>query len=285
MTGLAGTTRPVGATLRVRDLEAQLQLYRDILGLETRERGEGGVTLAPAGEAFSLRLDHVPDATPRPYPCVGLYHVALLVPDRAALAAVILRLRQADWAFEGFADHGVSEAAYLRDPENNGIEIYRDRPRGDWPRDGDGVQMYTEPLDVGALLDVADEAAPLADGTRLGHVHLHVADLDAAEAFYRDGLGLDVTQRSYPGALFFSAGGYHHHVACNTWAGDRRAPEDATGLTRATFEVPDGTVRDVGMRWRDQDLDVEAGGEGAEAVDPAGVAVRVVEAGTSERSP
>lgn len=273
MPGLAGTTRPRAVTLRTGDLQAQLDFYRDILGLSLRRQDADGVTLVVDGGGLAVRLEDAPGATPRPHPSLGLYHNAFLVPDRRGLAEVVQRLDEAGVEFEGFADHGVSEAAYVRDPEGNGVEVYRDRPRGDWPRDDDGVQMLTRRLDVGELLVEADGPGPLAPGTTLGHVHLHVADLETAERFWADGLGLDVTQRSYPGALFLSAGGYHHHVGCNTWAGDRRAPKDATGLVRITWEVPPGTVPDRAASLRQAGFDVDVRADRLSVRDPTGIEV------------
>lgn len=286
---LPAAARPTGLAYRVADLERMIGVYGDLLGLPVADRGDGEAVLAPGGGAFDLTLVEDPEARPRPYPCVGLYHVALLVPDRAALARVLRRLferdRDADARdvpFEGFADHGVSEAAYLRDPGTNGIEVYRDRPAEAWPRDDDGmVAMVTERLDVRALLEEAGEdgPGPLDPTTRLGHVHLHVPDLAEAERFYGDGLGLQVTQRSYRGALFLSAGGperYHHHVAVNVWAGDRRAPEGAAGLERVEWTVPEGTVEALAGNLEDVGIEHHVeGGDVVAATDPAGIEVRI----------
>src|SRR5262249_17342915 len=152
----------------------------------------------------------------------------------AELARALERVARAGWAFTGASDHLVSEALYLRDPEGNGIEIYRDRPRDEWRRvDGD-IEMATLPLDLAGLMAEApeDPEAGMPAGPRRGHVHLQVADLVAAEAFSHGVLGFDVTVRSSPGALFLSAGGYHHHVGLNTWAGEGipAPPPGARGL-------------------------------------------------------
>lgn len=283
---LPAKSRPAAVTFRTRDPEALLGLYRDRLGLGVVEDGKSRTVLAPEDRAVSLELLHDPDAPPRPYPCVGLYHIALLVPDRAALARVLRRLLEEggrDVPFEGFADHGVSEAAYLRDAEVNGVELYRDRPADAWPRDDDGmVAMVTERLDVEALLAEAgdDGPAPLDPATRLGHVHLHVPDLAEAERFFADGLGLQATQRSYRGALFLSAGGpehYHHHVAVNTWAGDRRAPDGATGLVRVEWAVPEGTAEAVAANLDEAGIEHAIEDGAVVATDPAGIKHRVTE--------
>ncbi len=152
-------------------------------------------------------------------------------------------------SLEGVADHGVSEALYLRDPEGNGIELYRDRPREEWPfRDGQ-LAMGADPLDVPGLLEEAPEAAPLHPGTVVGHIHLHVDDLDEAERFYTADLGMAVTQRSYRGALFFAWGDYHHHVGANVWAPKGDVDPAATGLVAYALRPPepvrpDGSLTD-----------------------------------------
>jgi len=275
MPAVAGLSR---LTLRVRDLDPVLTFYTDALGLPVRRRGGRSVELAPDGGAFTLELVHAPDAPVRPHPSIGLYHFALLSPDRAALAAVIRRLMEAGRVPDGASDHRVSEAFYLSDPEGNGIELYRDRPRAEWPARDGGVDMSTQALDVAGLLAEASQPGPLAPATTFGHIHLHVGDLAEGERFYAGALGLDVTQRSYSGALFFSAGGYHHHVGVNLWARGRRAPEDATGLVRYAWTVPAGTLGSLrthldggGVPYRE----VEAG---IEIRDPAGVGVDVTEA-------
>lgn len=224
-----------GLTLRVRDLERQLAFYRDLLGLEVL-RAEGGRTdLAPAGRRFTLTLVHEPAAPLRPQPTLGLYHFALLLPDRKALAAVFRRLLEARYPnFQGASDHGVSEALYLADPEGNGLELYRDRPREQWPFRGDQLAMVSTRLDLDDLWAQSPHSAPLDPGTTLGHIHLHVADLDEAERFFRQ-FGMEVTQGDYPGARFLAADGYHHHLGTNLWARGRTAPAESTGLLEYTL--------------------------------------------------
>lgn len=220
-----------------------LSFYREHLGLELVEETEDRLELAPAAGAFQLTLAIDPDAPVRTHPTVGLYHLALLVPDRASLAAAFEHLREAPVQWQGASDHGVSQALYLRDPEGNGVELYWDRPREAWPMEGDQVAMVTEPLDLEDLLTASPGPGPLHAGTRLGHVHLHAGDLEASGAFYQD-LGLHVTQDTYFGALFLALGDYHHHVGLNAWARGRRAPEGATGL--------------VELRWTAQAAALEA---------------------------
>lgn len=219
-----------GLSLRVQNLEHQLAFYRDLLGLEVIGQQGPERALAPAGGKFTLTLLHAPSAPLRPQPTLGLYHLALMLPSRAALAAVFRRLVEARYPhFQGTSDHGVSEALYLADPEGNGLELYRDRPREEWPFRGDRLAMVSMPLDLQALLAEAKRSEPLAPETALGHLHFHVCDLDEAQAFYQE-LGLKLMQGDYPGARFLAADGYHHHIGINLWARGRTAPKDATGL-------------------------------------------------------
>ena len=221
---------PGPVRLRVADLDSEREFYERAIGLSPIDSGDGVARLGSDGTPV-VELDHRADAPARAPRTTGLFHLAILVPDRAALAAALARAVRAGGRISGASDHLVSEALYLNDPEGNGIEIYRDRPRAEWERDGGEIRMSTLPLDVDGLLaelreDEPDSAMP--DGTRVGHVHLNVADLDAAERFYSGLLGFDVTVRGYPGALFLSTGGYHHHIGVNTWAGPG-APAPAAG--------------------------------------------------------
>lgn len=228
--------------LTVRDLEAQRSFYEGALGLHVLERDGQTLGLGPEAGPVILRLTGEPDAPRRPHGTTGLFHFAVLVPTRADLGEALRRVVENGWRFTGASDHLVSEALYLNDPEGNGIEIYRDRRRDEWPRDDEGVvQMATLPLDIEGVLGEVDGATPVPPlmpaGTYIGHVHLQVANLHDAEAFYAGALGFDVMVRTYPGALFVSAGGYHHHIGLNTWesAGGSPPPEGSTGLR--SFEV------------------------------------------------
>jgi catechol 2,3-dioxygenase len=225
------------------DLDAMTAFYSRVIGLEVIERGEGLARLG-AGGATLVELRGDPSAPPRPPRTTGLFHLALLVPTRADLARSVHRVAGAGWAFSGAADHLVSEALYLDDPEGNGIEIYRDRPREEWRRTSAGeLEMATLAIDMEGVLGAldpgtADEGMPA--GTTMGHVHLQVRDTDEAERFYVGLLGFDVTVRAYPGALFVAAGGYHHHLGLNTW-GTRAAgppPPGARGLEAIRVDLP-----------------------------------------------
>ena len=231
------------AHLRVSDLERAILFYRDLLGLLVIEEDGPTAALSSTGAPPAiLHLTELPGARYKPPRTTGLYHIAIRVPDRPALGQVFHRLVESGWALQGAADHLVSEALYLADPDGNGLELYADRPRAAWAWDGDSIAMATNPLDSRGLLALAHTPwTGLAAGTDIGHVHLHVSDLARAEAFYCGVLGFDVTQRSYPGALFVAAGGYHHHIGLNIWAGQGAppSPPDAVGLIAFTVAIPD----------------------------------------------
>jgi catechol 2,3-dioxygenase len=228
--------------LMVSDLGRSVAYYTERIGLDPLTRTAGEASLG-SGERALLRLVEDPAARPS-RGTTGLYHFALLQPTRAALAASLRRIAETRTPITGASDHGVSEALYLDDPDGIGIEIYRDRPREEWPRQGGQLAMITERLDLDALLDDFDPAAP-AGGTTMGHVHLHVAHLDAAQRFYVDLLGFEITQAYGSQALFVSAGGYHHHIGLNTWqgVGAPPPPPHTTGLRHFEIVVPDAEQR------------------------------------------
>lgn len=243
---LPDTTHLGLAHLRVTDLDRARSFYGGDMGLETVRSERNTVWLAPAPDAAPiLALSADARLRRKPRASTGLYHIALRVPSRLALAKLLRRLAVRGVQFSGFADHLVSEALYLNDPDGNGLELYRDRPRADWPVANGVITMATDPLDAQRLLDEAqdEDDAPLDPQTDLGHMHLHVSSLDAAEAFWCGVIGFDVMQRGYPGALFVSAGGYHHHLGLNTWAGPLRPPEDSVGLRYFTLVLPSEAER------------------------------------------
>jgi len=187
-----------------------------------------------------LELQEDRAAVPRPQRSAGLFHVAILVPSRAALGRSLRRLAERRWPISGASDHLVSEALYLDDPDGLGLEIYRDRPREQWQvRDGE-VAMATDPLDLQGVHGEPGAEAPWAGldaGTSIGHVHLHVPHLDTAEAFYCGRIGFTSTLRRYPGALFVAAGGYHHHLGLNVWAGIGAPPPPANAVGLRSFSI------------------------------------------------
>lgn len=249
--------------------------YQRALGLRMLGRDGDAIALGVDPDAPLVELVDRPEAPPAPRPSTGLFHLALLVPDRPALARTVRRLIDRGGGLTGASDHLVSEALYLRDPEGNGIEVYRDRPREQWAHGPDGVRMDTLALDVAGLLaEVASgvESEGVPSGTRLGHVHLQVANLAAAEDFYAGLLGLRVTVRSYGGALFLSAGGYHHHIGVNTWAGEGAPapPPSARGLDRFEVLVDPSELEAVAERLERAGRPGEREGQALLATDPSG---------------
>ncbi len=253
--------------LQVSDLSRSLRFYVDLLGFRELKREGRTAFLSASGQPpYHILLTEIPNAQPKPPRTTGLYHVAIRLPNRRELARLFRRLLDHDWRFHGFSDHKVSEAIYLPDPDDNGLELYRDRPREEWPWQDGQIAMRTDPLDVDDLLrEVAGDETPwsgIHPATDIGHVHLHVADLARTEAFYHDLLGFDVMQRDYPGALFFAAGGYHHHLGTNIWAGVGAPPPppEAVGLRYFTVVVPDeGVLDQVAERAQASGIAVEEG--------------------------
>ncbi|NUB89845.1 VOC family protein [Haloterrigena sp. SYSU A121-1] len=273
---LPAATRFGRSVLTVSDESAVAEFYRDVIGLSVLER-DGATTVLGAGDAPLLELRHAPDARPRPTDAAGLYHNAFLVPGHEALGAGLARIRDR-WELTGASDHGVSEALYLDDPEGNGVELYRDRPRSEWPRDGEGgIQIGSWPLDLESVAAAADDTAgdTVPDGTTLGHVHLEVSSLETAREFYVDALGFDVKTAS-PKALFVAAGDYHHHLGCNTWNGrSSPAPPDARGLSRFDLVVPSSEDLDrIRDRLEDAGAAVDERAGGLECTDPDGIRIR-----------
>lgn len=258
--------------LTVADLDATVAFYRDVVGLTVQTRSGAAATLGAGGTAL-LELHRDADAPPRERTRAGLFHNAFRVPSRAALGAALERIRDRG-ALDGASDHYVSEALYCTDPEGNGVEIYADRPREEWPRNDDGtVEIGTVPLDLDALAAESDGASEAPPETDLGHVHLEVASLDRARAFYADRLGLGV-QTETRGASFLAAGGYHHHVGVNVWNG-RTDPADGRGLAWFEFLLPDAeALATARRRLSAADVPVTDRERGFEVVDPDGIAVR-----------
>ena len=243
MSELSPDTRLGAIRLRGRDVGLLRDFYERAIGLRAVSSNDG-VPHSAREATRSSSSSPAPDAPGRPPGTTGLFHLAVLIPTRADLARALRRVFDAGWHLSGASDHLVSEALYLSDPEGNGIELYRDRPREEWPHQGDEIAMATLPLDLEGLLAEpgADVDAPsMPDGTVLGHVHLQVADLDTASAFWVGAVGFDVMTSLYPGALFVSAGGYHHHLGLNTWAGVGAPPPPAgaQGLDRFEIVLPD----------------------------------------------
>ena len=234
--------------LRVADLARSLDFYTSALGFQPMEREPGRAELGAGGEVL-LGLRETTGAPPKPEWATGLYHFAVLLPTRADLGRILRHLIESEIPLQGASDHLVSEALYLADPDGNGIEIYRDRPRPEWPRMGDTIQMATDPLDAEGVLAEAERAgvrfSGLPAGTTIGHIHLQVGEIPRAEEFYVRRLGFEMTAAMHS-ALFVSAGGYHHHIGLNTWTSRGQGPVSGTaGLEEFSVVLPDPAAREA----------------------------------------
>ena len=228
--------------LQVSDLSRSLAYYERVLGLRALDRSGSAATLGTVGGTPLLELHERPGASPVPRRGrLGLFHFAILLPDRALLGRLLAHFSEIGAAV-GMSDHLVSEALYLTDPDGLGIEVYADRARDQWRYIGSEIEMATNPLDVNDLVSAGGGTrwSGMPNGTTMGHVHLHVGDLDRAAQFYHEALGFDKVVWSYPGALFLSAGGYHHHLGTNTWAaGAPSAADDDARLIEWELILPD----------------------------------------------
>jgi catechol 2,3-dioxygenase len=275
-----GATTALGAVhLNVSDLDRSLDFYERALGLRPQRRDRATAALG-AGADDLLVLHELPGAL-RLRRHSGLYHYAVLLPSRPELAHALLRLFAHRRPIQGASDHGFSEAIYLADPDGNGIELYADRPCEAWPPLEDSAAVAPAPLNVESLLAEAHgedpkERAPAE--TRMGHIHLHVADLDSAVRFYRDVVGFELIMRMGPSAAFLSAGGYHHHIGLNTWAGVGAppTPADAIGLREYTVLVADrAELAAVRLRAEADSLTPEGEADSLTLPEPSGSTLRI----------
>jgi catechol 2,3-dioxygenase len=285
---LPADTRLAEVRLRVADLARSIAYYETVLGTRLLTRGDRSATLGAHGDDRALlQLNELTGARPVPQRGrTGLFHFAILLPDRASLGRVVRHLGDIG-AEAGAGDHLVSEALYLHDPDGLGIEVYADRPRDTWRRVDRELVMATDPVDFEGLIAAAG-ATPwtgMPAGTVMGHVHLHVGSIEKAAAFFCEALGFDRTVWTYPGALFFSAGGYHHHLGTNIWAGANAAPmgADEAGLIEWTIELPD--ARDIDAAAASLIAgEFAAAREGTDLItaDPFGTAIRLRVSGKSK---
>jgi catechol 2,3-dioxygenase len=277
---LPEATRLGPVKLQVSNLARSIAYYESVIGLQTISRSDGMARLGARGDdSMLIGLREWPGASPVPRRgLLGLYHFAILVPDRAVLGR-FLRHITALGVHVGMADHLVSEALYLTDPDGLGIEVYADRPRTSWKTSDRQIAMATDPLDAEGLMAAGGDAAftGLPQGTVIGHVHLHVGDIERASHFYHEGLGFDKMVWNYPGALFLAAGGYHHHLGTNTWAAGQPAAGDGDARllewevvvpTAADADAALGSVESAGHP-------VERDSSGGSVKDPWGTKVRV----------
>ncbi|MBA3853445.1 MAG: glyoxalase [Gemmatimonas sp.] len=281
---LPDATRLGHVVLQVRHLERSLAFYEGVLGFRVVQRDADTATLAAQDDDRPLvRLEAREGIAPSRRGRLGLYHFAILLPDRAALGRFVQHLADLD-VRAGAGDHRVSEAFYLADPDGLGIEVYADRPRDTWQRLGRELVLATDPIGAASIVASAGGHpwTGMPAGTVIGHVHLHVGNLERAQAFYGDGVGFDRMTWSYPGALFLGAGGYHHHLGTNLWAGPLAQPaaDDEARLLEWTIEVPAAhDVRDVSQSLLRGGFAVEAPTDGSIVVgDPWGTKVRITTA-------
>ncbi|WP_059171602.1 VOC family protein [Bacillus sp. FJAT-27445] len=247
--------------IRVENLERSLDFYTKVIGCTVLERSESNAVLG-SGQVPLLTLEQPKDAIPKQRRTTGLYHFALLLPSRAELGKFLRHIIEIGYPL-GAADHLVSEALYLDDPDGNGIEVYTDRPSSDWSWSGNEVEMTTKQIDAEGILAEAggEKWVGLPVGTIMGHIHLHVADLNKAKQFYGDGLGFHIVSR-YPQALFMSTGGYHHHLGLNTWNGVGAPPpeENSAGLKQFELVFP-GEVERSKAAGKLKDMGIEVSGD------------------------
>jgi catechol 2,3-dioxygenase len=273
----------VGAVaLKVRDLDRITAFYRDVLGLAVLDQTQDSVALGAGGVPF-VHLEHRPNAKPDDTREAGLYHTAFLMPTRADLARWVLHVARNKVPITGASDHEVSEAIYLDDPEGNGVEVYNDRPPETWTWSNGLVRMKTERLDIEDLVQAAAGATDYAaapGGLRVGHIHLRVGDVPAAERFYSDVVGLTVTRGGRHGASFMSSGHYHHHVAGNVWhsAGAGRRDDDRAGLSWFTLEADPASFDAVKSRLAQANIPLADTPSGIETADPWGTRLRLARA-------
>jgi len=276
---LPDATRVGAVHLQIDNLQRSLEYYREVLGLHLLERAVESAGLGAQGSDRPLVWLHA-RAGVKPAPrrgAFGLYHFAILLPHRAALGQFAEHLSQTGVRV-GMADHLVSEALYLTDPDGLGIEVYADRPRNNWQYRDRELAMTTAPLDIDSVIAAAGgnvwNGVPI--GTTMGHMHLHVGNLEAADAFYHRALGFDKTVWSYPGALFFSAGGYHHHLGTNTWSPGPAATDDDARLLEWELLVPSqedavAAARSLGAAG----YGTKTAGTGWTTADPWGTRLRI----------
>jgi catechol 2,3-dioxygenase len=287
---IAPSARIGAVHLTISDVDRSVRFYQERLGFAVHQTAPHQVSLGAGGD--DLLVLHQSPQAPRVRETTGLYHFAILVPSREDLARSLRRLAETDTVLQGAADHGVSEALYLADPDGIGIEIYRDRPRAEWPMVNGHLQMGADLLAFDTLLaEPVGDGSVLPPGTILGHVHLHVPNLETAREFYVGVLGFELMQRygpstsvgtglsaskAGPSALFVSAGGYHHHIGLNTWAGVGAPPPPpgAIGLRHFEVKLPvQAAVDEVVARVKASGLAIEPIGQAALVRDPASNAI------------
>lgn len=247
-------------TLKIKSIQRSIDFYTRVLGFSILSVDKKSALLSNSKNSSPLvKLIEHENAISKPENATGLYHYAIRLPNVRALADLLINILDHNWIIKGAADHIVSKAIYFSDPDGNGIEIYVDRPRERWEWNNGEIYMSTDRLDIASLLQTASKKSDgkyiLHPEAIIGHIHLSVSDLSDAEGFYHDLIGMEVTQRSIPGALFFSFNGYHHHIGVNTWGGYyvSMQPSKAVGLKSFSLTIPDKRIwRDILKRIKDE---------------------------------
>ncbi len=262
--------------LGVADLGRSAAFYHDELGFSVGASEPGALVLSADDRTPLVKLKEIPGARPHGR-TAGLYHVAFLLPSREELGRFLRRAIKRQIPVKGAADHGVSEAVYLEDPDGNGIEVYADTEDTGWRNAGGELVMSTEPFDYsGVYYSAVDAAQTMPEATVIGHVHLSVANLEASARFYRDGLGLSTTSDAFPDALFFASGGYHHHLAINAWDQVGKKHPDRAGLIALTAVFPDCETAVAAIdRIRQAGFPVQETDGSQTAIDPDGNLIRI----------
>lgn len=233
--------------LKVQDITRAIGFYTNILGFKILEEKEEEVILTVDGSTPIIRLISSKDIIPKIPRRTGLYHFAILLPDNIQLGLFLKHIRDKAYPIIGGSNHGVSEAIYLEDPDDNGIEIYADLPSDLWRRNNDKIEMVTLPLDYNTLIEKTGDAQwkGMPSNAIIGHIHLHVADLEESKKFYIDGMGLDLVMEMPNSAVFLSSAGYHHHIAFNIWNGKgaEALPDNSVGMKYYTVKLPNEETR------------------------------------------
>lgn len=234
--------------LKVANLERSLTFYQEVIGLQVLQQTNSTADLTADGKTVLVSIQQPDDVVSKLARTTGLYHFALLLPTRADLGRLLKHFLQVRYPLQGASDHLVSEAIYLADPDGNGIEVYADRPASDWSWNNGEVEMATVALDAESLLaeGEGEEWNGMPSGTIMGHIHLHVSELQKTEEFYTKGLGFEVVTRYGGQALFISTGKYHHHIGLNTWNGVGAPPaaENSVGMESYTMVFPSEEKRE-----------------------------------------
>lgn len=263
--------------LRVMNLERSENFYQDMLGLRVLKKEEGKITLSANGTDPLITIEQPESVQPHRSRQAGLYHVALLLPSRKDLAAILYHLLKEEYPLQGGSDHAVSEAVYLADPDGNGIELYRDRPSTEWKWENGRVYMPTVAMDE-HILDELDGKVwnGMPEKTIIGHIHLQVADLKKAESFYCKGLGFNLVSQYDNQADFISTGGYHHHIGLNVWMSKGRPADGSVtaGMKEFILDYPDPTARmEAVERVKAMGASISEEGDGIRVTDPSQIEI------------